>query len=375
MKKILITHPITTYDEYVKEHDKICSYLNEVMTEEYMVLPDKYIINAGKNFNEFLSYCLSLIPEADCVVFGDNWDKSKVCRFINQAAYTFEKNTAYVPSGYAPKIEEPEPICILRDDKGKITSDYGYTSYDKLSELLQSGNYQNYIKDGDYIELTLKNGYTFKMIANIDTYCYNNNIKDIIHHIDFISENLIPGSKGWQMRDDFHNSGALCEPSPFLNSNLMIDNLDNYYKLLPNSIKAHIIKKRVMIPNRLKYTNPNIRYDNDTYSRRRDLPYLWIPYITEIVGDGSRFSNTYEAALNQYPCFKNGKNLKKEDILITEESKLCDWWTASAINGSTVGFYIMGFNLRDNEQTADGYVYQSPSNSDNNGVPLCFRFV
>ena len=106
-----------------------------------------------------------------------------------------EVETPTGPFAGVIKREDPtQNICLLSDDKGVVTSDYGY-DYDKLAGILYTGEYSDYIKDGDYITLTTNDGATYKMYANIDTYYGEGETgKEIGHHIDFISDNLIYGS-------------------------------------------------------------------------------------------------------------------------------------------------------------------------------------
>ena len=83
--------------------------------------------------------------------------------------------------------------CILVDNRGVVTSDYGYT-YDSLSQLLASGDFEKIISNGDYMLLTLDDGSTFKLRFNIDTYYRYGDEAPIPHHIDLISDELIPDS-------------------------------------------------------------------------------------------------------------------------------------------------------------------------------------
>ena len=61
-----------------------------------------------------------------------------------------ENNNVSIISTHTPIINLTNSNrCILKDDKGEVTSDYGFT-YDNLSDILASGNYSKYIKDGDW---------------------------------------------------------------------------------------------------------------------------------------------------------------------------------------------------------------------------------
>lgn len=93
------------------------------------------------------------------------------------------------------------PICLFRDNGRTIHSDFGFT-YNDLTQMLKNDDYSKYIKDNDYIELII-DGYLYTMRFNIDiyhdysftspyTYNRNNLPNNIPHHIDMISDEIIP---------------------------------------------------------------------------------------------------------------------------------------------------------------------------------------
>ena len=281
--------------------------------------------------------------------------------------------------------------CILRDNNGIITSDYGFT-YVMLSDLLHSGNYHNYIKDGDWIELTLANGDYFKLYANIDTY-YDEGPDDahkIGHHIDFISKDLIPGSAGhnglynseeksWRMRDDtLHpfgtNNGSKSEESPFLASSKkykkdgnLIDKLDDYYTKLPDGLKFFIVKKYHKVPIRRKlfFNSRSRRLTKDTGTKWEDMGYLWLPYEKEVHGSNTHANSTYESHMKQYHSFANITDFKLKSDVKYDANSHRDWWVASAHSGSQYGFCsVSTCGGASHNYTYNWYL----------GAPLCFRF-
>ena len=302
-----------------------------------------------------------------------------------------ENNNVSIISTHTPIINLTNSNrCILRDDKGKVTSEYGFT-YDNLSEILVSGNYSKYINDGDWIELTTLDGATYKMYANIDTYYGTGETgKEIGHHIDFISDNLIYGStsrtngsnnysstniKSWRMNNDTiynydgNNNGVSAETSPFLANSTthrglqggIIDKLNDYYvNNIPDGLKNYIVKKYHKVPTR--YSSSSLTNDNG--SKWAEMPYLWIPYEKEVHGSNSYATSTYESHMKQYHSFANISNFKvKADKKDTSSSWY--WWTASAYSGYTYLFCCVG---------SDGSAIGGTADYWGIGVPLCFRF-
>ena len=298
-------------------------------------------------------------------------------------------NTKY-NEGERPSVSPN--ICLLKDDNGVVTSDYGFT-YDKLSEVLNSGNYEGYIKDGDWIELSTPDGGTYKMYANIDTY-YGEGEDDehkIGHHIDFISEELIYGStsvtngsdnysstniNSWRMNKDTtyssfgSNNGVATETSPFLANSTehrgaeggIIDKLNAYYSAnISETLKTHIVKKYHKVPTRYQ-SGTGLTDDNG--SKWADMPYLWIPYEKEVWGSRKYATNGYESNMKQYHSFSSNSNFKvKADKKGTSTS--WNWWTASAYSGNS--YFCCYVNSSGSATNYRAYSW-------NYGAPLCFRF-
>lgn len=279
--------------------------------------------------------------------------------------------TSYID---AKIIKRPEHrrICLLRDDNGNISSDYGF-NYETLSFILSTGNYSKYIKNGDFIEVTTSDGYIHQLFANIDTYygCGDKN-KKIGHHIDFISRNLIPGSKGWQMRifSDSTNNGNENEKSPILssctkygNESGIIDKLEDYYKRLPKLLKNHIVNKYHRVPYRYS-SKGMIEYDNG-YGWK-DMGRLWIPYEKEVFGINKHAENKYEDIMKQYHSFKYVTLFGIKYDYKWSTTRPVYWWTSSAEKGLAGNFCYVS------DKGLSRCCYASYSN---NGIPLCFRFM
>ena len=234
------------------------------------------------------------------------------------------------------------------------------------------------------------------MYANIDTYYGEGETgKQIGHHIDFISDNLIYGStsrtngkdnysstdiNSWRMNNGKtysqygNNNGTSTETSPFLANSTthrgveggIIDKLDDYYvNNIPDGLKNYIIKKYHKVPTR--YQSGSYGSSDDNGSKWAEMPYLWIPYYKEIWGSTTNDympTTTYETHMKQYHSFANISNFRvKGDKKDTNTSWY--WWTASAFSGTSAGFCRVHSNGSSSNNDAYGWSL---------GVPLCFRF-
>ena len=266
-------------------------------------------------------------------------------------------------------------ICILTDNNGTITSDYGFT-YEKLAQLLSTGSFSDYIKNGDWIKLTTSDGATYTMYANIDTY-YGLTSDfmgvSVPHHIDFISKELIKGSIGWIYHTNNNassNNGVSGESSPFLaatssfkgaSSFLVMDNLKTYYNsYIPARLKGYIVKKLQNVPYRYKLSETQ---SDDNGSGLRYMHYLWLPYEKEISGSNYYATAKYETPMVQYHSFSSITDFKIK--CETGTTTTSPWWTASAATGSSNTFVRV---------YTTGKIDSSYPNSTSMGCPLCFRF-
>lgn len=248
--------------------------------------------------------------------------------------------------------------CILSDVNGVITSDYGYT-YNSLSELLQSGNFEKIISNGDYILLTLADGTSFKLRFNIDTYHRYGDEGPIPHHIDLISDELIPDSRGWIYNSDHTNNGVSSDKAAYLHSEIK-DNLYEFYNTkLHKGLRDHIINKRCYIPTRFDEAET---LTEDNAGQFVDLGYLWIPFESEVWGSTRKASPKYEGGLRQYYTFRE----EPESIVKTIGTERVGYWLASAYDGTYDQMCVV------NEY---GVSIAAAVNNILYGVPLCFRFV
>lgn len=284
----------------------------------------------------------------------------KGCSWISK--YDTMGNAPSVNSNYWQQISSDRdgdiPRCILVDNKGSVSSEYGFT-YESLSAMLRNNTWQGVIKNNDYILLTAMNGDVFHMMFNIDTYYqYGNSATG--HHIDMISRHLIPNSVGWQMRTENTNNGTDAVKNPFLASSNMIDKLNTYFaNNIPAGLKSHIIDKRFLVPTRYSST---AQITDDTGWEWATLPKLWIPFEQEVSGRPIWGSKEWQGGSHQYPCFQDGSQIVKNN---GESGGRAAWWLASAYSGRTTYFCYVG---------TDGvFSYGNASNTDI-GVPLCFRF-
>ena len=332
---------------------------------------------------------------AYCMVYSNGSSASNNAYYWNTGApLCFRFGAKFYTNQPVIRPDLEANICLLKDDNGKISSDYNYT-YDFLADVLDSGEYDAYIKDGDWLELSTPDGGTYKMYANVDTYYGEGESgKEIGHHIDFISDNLIYGStsrtngkddytstniNSWRMNYDTtyttygSNNGVATETSPFLANSTehrgaeggIIDKLNNYYSAnISESLKAHIIKKYHKVSTRYQ-SGSSLKDDNG--SKWAEMPYLWIPYYKEVWGGTSNTNmatTTYESHMKQYHSFSSNSNFKiKGDKKDTSTSYI--WWLASARSGYFGEFCIVNGSGGAGYGNAYTWTY---------GSPLCFRF-
>jgi hypothetical protein len=267
------------------------------------------------------------------------------------------------------------PRCILTVDNEDVYSEFGDITLADLHELINSRSWNRYIKNGDYINLITKNGDRFQMIFNIDTYydSINNNDNNNddystigTHHIDMISQNLIPNAT-WKMRTSADNSGGYYS---YDTAGCVKANLADYYtNNIPDVLKQYIIGKKMVVP----YRKSGAKYDSSNVLRT--LPELWIPYYKET---GAATANTpassYENTMIEYPVLNINRYAKiKLDI---ENPTFYSWWTASAGSEYTSNWRTIYSGGYQSDVDAS-YGTATSTNQTNRliGVPLCFRFV
>ena len=257
--------------------------------------------------------------------------------------------------------------CILTDNYGTITSDFGYT-YDDISEMLANNDWDKYIHDLDYIKVKLSNGHWFTLRFNINTYLNNYSTQP---NIDMISDEIEYEYVYIWENDCENNNGTSSTKIPlmrmpdlqaFLNTTL--------YNRIPSGLKSHIVDKTGYFPYR--YTNGETLTD-DNKCNNGNLGKVWLPFEFEIFGRydmSTPLSKTYGASyLKQYPCFQHSPYGKRfwtaADNTASLSSVFSNWWTGSPNSGdSNRWVYVNG----------GGYAHSLVLNNNNSRVPLCIRF-
>ena len=268
----------------------------------------------------------------------DGYDSSKYkYDWVNMSGNTISKNSIirnddmwYIARENKPISTKPvmksnyffnidrtdNPICLFRDNMGSITSKYGY-KWSDLSSMLRNRDYNRYIKNNDYVELVIDD-YLFTMRFNIDIYYdysygtpYSNSIgalnRNIPHHIDMISDEVVPTSDNQYLNLDIIDSKlvpTLCTPGNNglnLYQSISVNMWNKYYKKFSQELRSNIIPKYCTIGDRQSF---NI----NTHLERADtipIGHLWQPREGEIIGQGFLSNSRFDASLCiQYPSFK-----------------------------------------------------------------------
>lgn len=266
-----------------------------------------------------------------------------------------------------------------------------------IKARITAGNYAG-LYVGDYIPLTINAGsiggvsiaaQTFQMqIAGIDTY-YRCTDKDLGHHIDFISRELVDTSTNplWNPSDS--NNGTANTPYPWLASNIYawLNGVNNYttsaynnmahggnyssgglLQLLPSSVQNLIITKRNLLDQRYSATAAL------TYSTGwdwQDMGKLWLPNEIEVYGTQIRsnlgYSQGYwnpEANMGiAYPLFSDSGYQR---IKYTSTGGRYSWWLSS----STAHYAATCCNVN-RSGSANGNLATTTGIR----VPICFRIA
>ena len=335
--------------------------------------------------NGYTHNIVGVRPNGNIVDIGENKTNGTVNAGIG-APLCFRFMGSPIDDTRLVRQDSTANICLLKDNNGTVTSDYNY-DYEFISRVLSGGNYGDYIKDGDWIELTTADGYTHKLYANIDSYYGTGTEGKIIsHHIDFISKDLIPNSVGWLYNSDTsvfwagNNNGVSKCRSPFLSNGtkyrstgVIVDKLNAYFKNIPNSLKPYINRKYHNIP--LRYSDSGaIKSDNDSIWGY--MTYLWLPYATEVYGRNAGATPTYESYMKMYPVFNSVENFRIKYDTKKNASSSSYWWTASAGDGEVhtiIGVQPNGYEVPVGGKNSAGN-YSNGTNNSGLGAPLCFRF-
>lgn len=266
-----------------------------------------------------------------------------------------------------------------------------------IKARITAGNYAG-LYVGDYIPLTINAGsiggvsiatQTFQMqIAGIDTY-YRCTDKDLGHHIDFISRELVdtPTNPLWNPSDT--NNGTANTPYPWLASNIYawLNGVNNYttsaynnlahggnyssgglLQLLPSSVQNLIITKRNLLDQRYSATTAL------TYSTGwewQDMGKLWLPNEIEVYGTQIRSNLGYgqgywnpEANMGiAYPLFL-GSGYQR--IKYTSIGSRYSWWLSSSTAYHAANCCLV---------FGHGFASWSLATYTGVRVPICFRIA
>ena len=260
-------------------------------------------------------------------------------------------------------------ICLLTDNNGYVTSDYGF-NYEKISRILKDKTTDEYIKDGDWIVIVTNEGYNIKLVLNVNPYLNDEESEEKTgldyHHIDFISNDLIPGSSLWNTDDPDKDR-----------YDFIIDKLNNeFINTLSDKLVKHIESKEISVNSDVVLVFP--KYDANfkdeikeitqrhcgVLREKEELGRLWIPFLSELNNCNLHCLN--EGNLCVYPSLdKESGGLNKTDKLTN--SKI--WWTASSYSSNLLKRRNYAIHSE-----SESYLKMG-TNCDYIAVPLCFRFV
>ena len=266
-----------------------------------------------------------------------------------------------------------------------------------IKARITAGNYAG-LYVGDYIPLTINAGsiggvsiaqQTFQMqIAGIDTY-YRCTDRDLGHHVDFISRELVDTSTNPLWNPSNSNNGTANAPYPWLASNIYawLNGVNNYttsaynnmahggdyssgglLQLLPSSVQNLIITKRNLLDQRYSAT-ATLTYS--TSCNWQDMGKLWLPNEIEVYGTQIRSNLGYgqeywnpEANIGiAYPLFL-GSGYQR--IKYTSTGDRYGWWlSSSTAHDNTHCCHINMTGIASGLQAASTWLR----------VPICFRIA
>ena len=255
-----------------------------------------------------------------------------------------------------------------------------------LKSRIKAGNF-NGIFVGDYINVTCKNGNTFRaQVAGINTYKNYGPSPVLGNHIDFISLELWPEAHAmnpvrwnngfvsgdamsqfpWTASDLYLwlNSKAGTVPGdtaapPATASNAVDYTSGGVLGQLPDALAAAITGKTAYLPKRY---NASALLTQDTIGSNTDAGKLWIPTEMEVFGTNIFGCGGYGISGGiQYPIFRSKQNQVKY-----KGRDRNPWWLASAADGKNGHFCYM--------YTA-GTASYTYADADGLYVPVCFRIA
>lgn len=266
-----------------------------------------------------------------------------------------------------------------------------------IKARITAGNYAG-LYVGDYIPLTINAGsiggvsiaqQTFQMqIAGIDTY-YRCTDRDLGHHVDFISRELVDTSTNPLWNPSNSNNGTANTPYPWLASNIYawLNGVNNYttraynnmahggdyssgglLQLLPSSVQNLIITKRNLLDQRYSATAA-LAYS--TSCNWQDMGKLWLPneievYGTQIrsnLGYGQEYLNSEANMGIAYPLFL-GSGYQR--IKYTSTGDRYGWWLSlSTAHDDTHCCHVNMTGIASGLQATSTWLR----------VPICFRIA
>lgn len=372
-------------------------YHNNIpLMDELVKLTRMYNILAHDGNQKFNTYGSSIVSE-------DVFDKYKY-KPISGTNKIFNRNTVVNHKGLwflttdKCKISLPptrtsnhffqidrtfNPICLFRDDGRSINSPFGFT-YNDLAQMLRNDDYSKYIKDNDYIEIVI-DGFLYTMRFNIDMYhdysftapyTYNRNqlMNNIPHHIDMISDEIIPEILNQQLNVFNKSVGNLTSIAGDKKSRDA--GIPNLYQSISNTFwNKYSVKLNPMLKDNIieKYCRIGDRKVSDLTKSANNMSNVpigrfWQPREPEIYGQAIISQKIYEGGIcMQYPSFKYTGTSRREATSINNSSpgKNKPYITWSLMNSSTDSIIV-------HESGRPTVINKSYENIQN---LLCFRFA
>lgn len=153
-----------------------------------------------------------------------------------------------------------------------------------------------------------------------------------------------------------HVAGGTSKTSPV---KLVDYTNDGIWSKLPEALKAVIVTKRALLPQR--YSAAGVLSNNNSWGWQ-DMGKLWIPSEVEVYGCGVWANNALDkSGFVQYPIFNcNMRRVKG----LGDGGGRSNWWLISAGAGNTSNFCSVNHN---------GYANHNSASLTWVGLPVCFR--
>lgn len=155
-----------------------------------------------------------------------------------------------------------------------------------------------------------------------------------------------------------HVAGGTSKTSPV---KLVDYTKDGIWSKLPEALKAVIVTKRALLPQR--YSASGVLSNNNSWGWQ-DMGKLWIPSEIEVYGHGVWADNPRDkGGFVQYPIFNcNMRHVKG----LGDGGSRSLWWLISAYAGSASGFCRVA---------SDGSIDTNSASYTLVGLPVCFRIA